>query len=101
VGERRVPYRFHGQHGEDYLLWHFVDFRKSGFFLDVGAHDFVSLSNTKSFEEQGWSGICPASLPPVMPTEVGIHGWECSRNAVVDADLRRHDGGTPCVRAMA
>jgi FkbM family methyltransferase len=66
VEERRVPYRFYGQHGEDYLLWHFFDFRKTGFFLDVGAHDGVSLSNSKSFEEHGWTGICVEPIPDVF-----------------------------------
>ena len=60
-----MAYRYYGQHGEDYLLWHFFDFRRNGFFLDIGAHDGVSLSNTKSFEEQGWTGICVEPVPSV------------------------------------
>jgi len=59
-------YRYYGQHGEDYLLWHFFDFKRTGFFLDIGAHDGVSLSNTKSFEEQGWTGICVEPIPDVF-----------------------------------
>jgi FkbM family methyltransferase len=60
-----MEYRYYGQYGEDYLLWHFFDFRRTGFFLDIGAHDGVSLSNTKSFEEQGWTGICVEPIPSV------------------------------------
>lgn len=60
--ERSRPL-FYGQHGEDYLLWHFFDFRPRGFFLDIGAHDGVALSNTKSFEDCGWSGICVEPVP--------------------------------------
>ena len=59
-------YRYYGQHGEDYLLWHFFDFRPRGFFLDVGAHDGIALSNTKSFEEKGWRGICVEPVPEVF-----------------------------------
>jgi hypothetical protein len=53
---RSVPL-YYGQRGEDYLLGHFFDYRPAGFFIDIGAHDGVSLSNTRSFEENGWSGI--------------------------------------------
>jgi FkbM family methyltransferase len=60
-----VSYRYYGQYGEDYLLWHFFDFRHSGFFLDIGAHDGAALSNTRSFEEQGWTGICVEPIPEV------------------------------------
>jgi FkbM family methyltransferase len=65
AGGRSMEYRYYGQHGEDYLLWHFFDFKRTGSFLDIGAHDGVSLSNTKSFEEQGWTGICVEPSPSV------------------------------------
>lgn len=58
-----MTYRYYSQHGEDFLLWHFFNFRRSGFFLDIGAHDGIALSNTKSFEEHGWRGICVEPLP--------------------------------------
>ena len=60
-----MSYCFYGQNGEDYLLWQFFDFRQTGFFIDIGAHDGVSLSNTKSFEEKGWHGICVEPIPHV------------------------------------
>jgi FkbM family methyltransferase len=63
---RPTDYRYYGQHGEDYLLWHLFDFRPTGFFLDVGAHDGVALSNTKSFEEAGWTGICVEPIPEMF-----------------------------------
>lgn len=61
-----MTWRFFGQNGEDYLLCHFFGFKKDGFFLDIGAHDGVALSNTKSFEEQGWTGICVEPIPQVF-----------------------------------
>lgn len=27
-----MTYRYYSQHGEDFLLWHFFNFRRSGFF---------------------------------------------------------------------
>jgi len=40
---------------------------KKGYFLDIGAHDGVSLSNTYLLErEHGWSGVCIEALPHVF-----------------------------------
>jgi len=61
-----MSYRYYGQHGEDFLLWHFFNYRRDGYFLDIGAHDGIALSNTKSFEERGWRGICAEPVPPVF-----------------------------------
>jgi len=54
--------KYYSQSGEDCLLWQFFGERKSGFYVDVGAFDGVLFSNTLSFEEQGWSGICVEPL---------------------------------------
>ncbi|MCU7957228.1 MAG: FkbM family methyltransferase, partial [gamma proteobacterium symbiont of Bathyaustriella thionipta] len=55
--------RYYGQHGEDYLLWKFFDYKNDGFFIEVGAFDGVYLSNTYSFEQEGWRGICIEPIP--------------------------------------
>ncbi|MGJ4950096.1 FkbM family methyltransferase [Bradyrhizobium sp. HKCCYLS20291] len=45
------------QEGEDLILARFMEPRKSGFYVDVGAHDPFRFSNTAYFYRQGWSGI--------------------------------------------
>jgi FkbM family methyltransferase len=42
------------------------NFKPNGFFVDIGAHDGVSLSNTKFLEEMGWDGICIEPHPNVF-----------------------------------
>src|SRR6266568_4340721 len=42
---------------EDQLVWHALDCRNTGFFVDVGAHDARIGSQTYFLEEQGWEGI--------------------------------------------
>ena len=37
-----------------------------GRYIDIGAHDGVSLSNTKIFEEIGWDGVCIEPNPDVF-----------------------------------
>ena len=49
---------YYSQYGEDYLLWKLFDCKETGIYVDVGAFDGVYQSNTFSFEQQGWSGIC-------------------------------------------
>lgn len=55
--------RYYSQSGEDALLWCVFEGRSAGFFIEVGAFDGRYLSNTLSFEEQGWSGICVEAHP--------------------------------------
>ena len=56
--KRNEIYRYYSQYGEDFILWNFFDYKEHGFFIDVGAFDGKHLSNTLSFEEHGWKGIC-------------------------------------------
>lgn len=50
--------RFFSQFGEDRWIVSNIDLTKKGFFVDVGAADGVTFSNTYYFEKLGWSGIC-------------------------------------------
>lgn len=55
--------RFFAQHGEDSLFWEFFDFHDRGTYIDVGAFDGIYLSNTYSFYQQGWRGLCVEPHP--------------------------------------
>lgn len=59
----RQQYKYYSQNGEDFLLWEVFERKSAGFFVDVGAFDGVHLSNTYSFEQQGWQGICVEPHP--------------------------------------
>src|SRR5262249_11382845 len=39
---------------------------KNGFFLDVGSGDGTFISNTKTLEQKGWTGICVDAFPRNM-----------------------------------
>jgi FkbM family methyltransferase len=58
-----LPVRACSQHGEDLILWDFFERKLGGFYVDVGAHDGLSISNTYFFESIGWTGICIEALP--------------------------------------
>jgi FkbM family methyltransferase len=58
---------FHSQYKQDEFLEEtiFKGFR-DGFFVDVGAHDGISINNTLFFEkERGWKGINVEPIPEV------------------------------------
>lgn len=61
---RNFPGYF-SQHGQDKLLNEQIFMgKKSGVFVEVGAHDGISFSNTYFFEKElNWKGICVEPIP--------------------------------------
>jgi len=60
------------QYGEDeFILTFFGDYK--GRFLDVGAYDGCTFSNTGQLAERGWSGVCVEPSPSVFPHLARYH----------------------------
>jgi FkbM family methyltransferase len=57
------------QFGQDaFVDRHVFDGKRGGVFVDIGAHDGRSFSNSYLFESQrGWTGVCVEPLPQVFP----------------------------------
>ncbi len=53
----------YGQRGIDGVLLKCLDGMRTGVFVDVGAHDGSHFSNTRMFEELGWTGVCVEANP--------------------------------------
>lgn len=49
---------YYSQHGEDFILDLLLAGRSSGYFVEVGCIDGRRFSNTLTFEERGWRGLC-------------------------------------------
>lgn len=49
---------YYSQQGEDFVLDQIFDGKAQGFFVEVGCIDGLRFSNTLTFEERGWKGIC-------------------------------------------
>jgi FkbM family methyltransferase len=47
----------YSQEGEDMILERFLEFRPSGFYVDVGAHHPKRFSNTYRLYRRGWRGL--------------------------------------------
>ena len=53
----RLVRHSYSQQGEDIVIDTLLGNKKSGFYVDVWAHDPVRFSNTKRFYDRGWKGI--------------------------------------------
>jgi FkbM family methyltransferase len=56
----------YGQYGQDAVAFHLLKHIKKGVFVDIGANDGVTFSNSLLFEEAGWTGICVEPHPVVF-----------------------------------
>ncbi len=55
---------FYSQVGQDkYVYETFFKNKTIGTFIDIGAHDGETYSNSKFFEDLGWNGVCVEPLP--------------------------------------
>jgi FkbM family methyltransferase len=79
----------HAQHGEEFFLWELFEFKSQGTFVEIGAYDGVSLSNSLFFEKLGWRGLLVEAHPELA--ERARHSRPSA--TVVHAALGAVDGG--------
>jgi FkbM family methyltransferase len=60
--------------------------KKDGFFIDIGAYDGVTISNTYSLEKIGWKGICIEPVPGIFEMLEKNRKCECINAALSDND---------------
>ena len=54
-----VKPKYYSQAGQDAWVCELFNFKRNGFFVDIGAYDGVKFSNSYTLEQQfGWKGIC-------------------------------------------
>lgn len=56
----------YSQYGQDITVFELLGSPKNGFFLDIGANDGKTYSNSLLFEEKGWEGICIEPHPTIF-----------------------------------
>jgi FkbM family methyltransferase len=77
-----VPH-YYSQYGQDrYLAEQMFPGRTDGFFVDIGAHDGVTFSNSLHFERLGWKGICIEPNPEVFKQLRERRSCECLNTCV-------------------
>jgi FkbM family methyltransferase len=68
--------KHYGQLKQDLFVYNtFFTEKKDGFYVDIGAHDGITGSNTYLFDQIGWSGIC------IEPNEARFKDLEKNRTS--------------------
>ena len=77
----------YSQFGQDVFLGAFFENKRNGIFVDIGAHDGITLSNTYMFEKTlGWQGWCFEPNPAVFRKLIENRTCECHEIAIGDYD---------------
>lgn len=77
----------YSQHGQDRFVYEtfFKERTQPGTFVDVGAYDGITFSNTLLFERLGWGGVCIEPLPSVFEKLKAARSAICVNCAVSDS----------------
>jgi FkbM family methyltransferase len=51
---------------DTFLLNQYFSTKTNGFYVDIGANNGITASNTKIFEDRGWNGICIEPNPIIF-----------------------------------
>jgi FkbM family methyltransferase len=76
--------KYYSQYKQDqYLNENFFKNKKNGIFVEIGAHDGISGSNSLFFEETlKWDGICVEAIPSIFNKLINNRKCKCVCNAV-------------------
>jgi FkbM family methyltransferase len=58
--------------------------KSKGYFVDIGAHDGITFSNSKFFEELGWDGVCIEPNPKVFDMLLSNRKCKCIKKAITN-----------------
>ena len=77
-----MEYKYYSQVGQDKWVSEFFNFKRDGYFLDVGAADGITISNTYFLEKElGWEGLCVEALKVNYDKLITNRTCTCVHNA--------------------
>jgi len=77
--------KYYSQFEQDKTVYeNYFQGKTDGYFVDIGAHDGVTFSNSKFFEELGWNGICVEPNPIIFKQLQSTRTSKCVQKAVGD-----------------
>lgn len=75
--------KFYSQVGQDKWVCEYFKYKRDGFFLDIGAADGITISNTYYLEKElGWKGICIEALKSNYDKLINNRNTICEHKAV-------------------
>ena len=88
------------QNNEQEIILNYFKHQKEGTFLDIGANDGVTLSNTRALAINGWSGVCiepgESAFTKLAQLYVDSKTVECFNLAITrfDGPIVLHESGS-------
>jgi len=81
-----TKFNYFSQHKQDKFVYeNFFKKKKNGVFVDIGAHDGISYSNTLFFEQYlNWTGICIEPMPSVFSKLVKNRSCICVNGCIAN-----------------
>jgi FkbM family methyltransferase len=77
--------KYYSQFKQDQFIYeNFFQGKSNGYFVDIGAHDGITFSNSKFFEELGWGGICIEPNPKVFELLLNNRKCNCVKKAITN-----------------
>ena len=88
--------KYYSQYKQDYLIDFLFSKKQNGFFLDIGAHDGISFSNSYFFEKyRNWNGIC------IEPNPVVFERLKVNRNCILENCCISYEEGNVIFRKVS
>ena len=76
---------YYSQFEQDKFVYeNFFQGKTDGYFVDIGAHDGTTFSNSRFFEELGWTGVCVEPNPKVFKILQSDRKCKCVMKALAD-----------------
>ncbi|GHT82959.1 hypothetical protein FACS1894137_02910 [Spirochaetia bacterium] len=82
---------FQGQIDQDLLAYLYFKGKRTGFYIDIGANDGISINNTYVFEQLGWTGVCIEPLPDTFEQLKKNRKCDCYNVAIADQSGNKID----------
>jgi FkbM family methyltransferase len=75
--------KYYSQFEQDKFIYenYFIN-KTKGYFVDIGAHDGITFSNSKFFEELGWDGVCIEPNPKIFSILKNNRKCICVKKAI-------------------
>lgn len=97
---------FYSQFGQDQFVYeNFFKGNKEGVFVEIGAHDGISFSNTYFFEKElGWKGFCIEPIPEIFEKLKNNRTAKCIQGCISDkkgtAEFLRIEGSSEMLSGL-
>ncbi len=83
-----LSHKIYSQEGEDLILKRIFGKKRSGNYIDIGAHHPIRFSNTYYFYKRGWRGI---NIEP-MPGSSRIFNFFRPKDVNIEIGVSEHEG---------